>query len=187
LDLLKGGNPGRNQALELIYQQNRGRIFGFVLSNSGTTEQAADIFQESVIAFYENVKEDIFKGESAISTYLYSIARFKWLNQIKKDKVRDEHHNALEQGDQEIKGQLATIIRGENRKQVLEVIALLGEDCKKILVESIYHNTSMKDIAAAGNFSSDQIVRNKKYKCLKKLKELISSRPALIQILRSNE
>lgn len=171
----------------MIYRQNRGRIFGYVLSNSGTTEQAADIFQESVIALYENVKDDIFKGESAISTYLYSIARFKWLNQIKKDKVRAEHHNSLDLSEQKEQGQLATIISDENKAQVLEVIGLLGEDCKKILVESIYHNTSMKDIAAAGNFSSDQIVRNKKYKCIKKLRELISKRPALIKILRSNE
>lgn len=187
IDLLKGGNPGRNQALELVYQQNRGRIFGYVLSNSGTTEEATDIFQETVIAFYENVKQDIFKGESAISTYLYSIARFKWLNQIKKNKVRDEHHNTLEPGEQKQDGQLTTLIKNEKRSQVLEVIALLGADCKTILVESIYHQTSMKDIAAAGNFSSEQVVRNKKYKCIKKLKELIKDRPALIKILRSDE
>jgi hypothetical protein len=43
----------------------------------------------------------------------------------------------------------------------------------------------MKDIAANGNFSSEQVVRNKKSKCLKKLRELLKVNPKLINILKN--
>ena len=45
----------------------------------------------------------------------------------------------------------------------------------------------MKEIVEQGDYSSEQIARNKKYKCLKKLKELIAEKPQLIQILKSYE
>lgn len=82
---------------------------------------------------------------------------------------------------------MSVMIDNEKKAQVLEVLNLLGESCKKILIESIYHNASMKEIAESGNFSSEQIVRNKKYKCIKKLKELIAERPSLMKILKAYE
>ncbi len=157
------------------------------MSNSGTIDEAKDIFQEAMIAFYENVKKNVFKGESAIGTYLYSIARFKWLNQIKKDNVRTEHHKLSEEPEQLHDSALTEMIDNEKRAQVLDVLNLLGESCRKILIESIYHNASMKEIAESGNYSSEQIVRNKKYKCIKKLKELIVASPSLMNILKTYE
>ena len=41
----------------------------------------------------------------------------------------------------------------------------------------------MQEIAAAMNYDSDQIARNKKYKCLKKLKNMIARRPDVIGFL----
>lgn len=155
------------------------------MANSGSIDQAKDIFQEAMIAFYENVRNEVFKGESAIGTYLYSIARFKWLNQLKKDKVRTDHHIKAENKEIMDVSPMAIMIDDEKRYQVLQVLEILGEPCRTILIESIYHNASMKEIASSGNFSSEQVARNKKYKCLKRLKELIIERPSLMHILKS--
>ncbi len=146
--------------------------------------EAIDVFQEAIISFYENVRDNKFSGDSAISTYLFSIARFKWLNQLKKDKTRKAHHSKivseeiLEQDVSEI------IINKEKQGQVLDVFNLLGEACKKLLIQSIYYGTSMKEIAEKEDYSSEQIVRNKKYKCLKKLKSIVIERPDIIKMLK---
>ncbi|MDC8003372.1 sigma-70 family RNA polymerase sigma factor [Aureisphaera galaxeae] len=180
---MKGSKAERDFALRAVYKGNKEKVCSFVLRNQGSESDAKDIFQEAMIAFYENVRDGKFKGESAIGTYLYSIAKFKWLNQIKKDKIREGHHEkAAMETVQE--SPLNTLIEGEKKHGVLQVLDELGAVCKQLLIENLYHNASMKEIAASGNFSSEQIVRNKKYKCLQKLKELIRMKPSLIPILK---
>ncbi len=155
----------------------------FVLRNQGSEDEAKDIFQEAIISFYENVRDGKFKGESAIGTYLYSIAKFKWLNQIKKDTIRVGHQQKAVAEKFE-KSPLTTLIEGETKQGVLRILDELGTMCKQVLIENLYHNASMKEIAASGNFSSEQVVRNKKYKCLQRLKELIRMNPSLIPKLK---
>ena len=43
----------------------------------------------------------------------------------------------------------------------------------------------MKEILAALHYENEQVVRNKKYKCLKKLETMINENPALHQQLKN--
>ena len=43
----------------------------------------------------------------------------------------------------------------------------------------------MKEIVENGAYSSEQVARNKKYKCLQRLKELVAAKPALMKILKA--
>jgi len=185
--MIKSNSLERENALRIIYQANKEKVCSYIRSNSGREEEAKDMFQETIIAFYENVLNNKFKGDSTISTYLYSIARFKWLNQIKKNNIRMHHDTETINTEEFYKSPLASIIDKEKKDSVLEVLENLGTSCKKLLIESIYHNKSMKEITQQGDYSSEQIVRNKKYKCLKKLKELLIEKPQLIQILKGYE
>jgi RNA polymerase sigma factor (sigma-70 family) len=183
--MINGTMLDRNHALKIIYQANTNIISNYILKNSGSIDEAKDLFQETMIAFYENVRDNKFKGESAISTYLYSIAKFKWLNQIKKNNIRTSHHEKLKVNEFE-ESPLVTLMDKEKSNNVIHVLTELGEPCKKLLIATIYQNASMKEIVELGEYSSEQIVRNKKYKCLQKLKELINAKPALMQILKEN-
>ncbi|PHS63304.1 MAG: hypothetical protein COB12_09780 [Flavobacterium sp.] len=185
--MIKGNSHKREKALRIIYQINKEKVCSYIRSNSGREEEAKDVFQETIIAFYENVLNDKFKGDSTISTYLYSIARFKWLNQIKKNNIRMLHDTETVNTENFYKSPLATIIDDEKKAHIIEVFGSVGNQCKRLLIDSIYHNKSMKEIVEQGDYSSEQIARNKKYKCLKKLKELIAEKPQLIQILKSYE
>jgi RNA polymerase sigma factor (sigma-70 family) len=183
--LIKGSKAEREKALGVIYKSNKEKVCSYILGNSGSQDEAKDIFQEAVIAFYENVRDGKFKEESAIGTYLYSIAKFKWLNQLKKNQVRTHHHEKAIR-EEFTESPLATILEDEQKKGVLDVLGQLGVICQQLLIETIYHNTSMKELAESGGYSSEQVVRNKKYKCLQKLKELIHAKPALIAVLKGN-
>ena len=182
--MIKGSQSIRERALKVIYQKNKNLVFSYILKNSGTLEGAKDIYQETIIAFYENVRDDKFRGESSMATYIYSIAKFKWLNQLKKNNTRREHHDKIEM-ETHYDGHLATIIEDEKAKRVVDVLSELGEECKKLLIETIYHNKSMKEIVENGAYSSEQVARNKKYKCLQRLKELVAAKPALMKILKA--
>ena len=78
-------------------------------------------------------------------------------------------------GDREEKAIHDSIENRQMNTRLMEVLAVLGESCKNILVLYYYENRSMKEILASSGYENEQVVRNKKYKCLKKLEELIKS------------
>ena len=181
-NLLTGG-AAEEQALGIIYRNNKRLIEQLILKNSGAKEEAKDIFQEAVIDFYENVQAGKFKGESAISSYLYSIARFKWLNRLKRKKteariIDTQDHSDLRDSLEE------DFIEKETKEQFMNLFDQAGGSCKELLIYTIYYNYSMADIVEKLSFNSEQVARNQKYRCLKKLKELLRSQPELLHFLK---
>ena len=57
-----------------------------IVANGGRSEDAEDIYQEALIIFYKKAGEADFKLTSSINTYLYSIAKFMWMDQFKKQQ-----------------------------------------------------------------------------------------------------
>ncbi len=183
LEVLAHGGPAAEAALRRVYFDNRTGIGAFIRRNRGTEEEAKDVVQEAVIAFYENVKKGKFRGESAISTYLFSIARFIWLNQLKRKQLETKSLVAIAPGNYgpELPRHLA---EGEAQQQMLELFGRLGDDCRRVLMDAVYHDFSMKEIATTMGYENEQVARNKKYGCMKKLKELLVSNPAIFQQLK---
>ena len=56
---------------------------------------------------------------------------------------------------------------------------------KKILLLYYYENRSMKEILSELDYENEQIVRNKKYKCMKKLEQMIEEDGTLFQHLKN--
>ena len=180
---LLGGGAAEDAALRQVYLHNRAIVLDFVKKNKGATEEAKDVFQEAVMAFYENVKQGKFKGESAIASYIYSIARFNWLNRLKRkgigQKILDtQKTTAITESF------LPRFLEKEKERQVLGIFEKLGNDCKKVLVLHIYQQLNMDEIATEMHYENGQIARNKKYKCLKKLKKMIVAQPGIVEFLK---
>ena len=73
----------------------------------------------------------------------------------------------------------------EARKQVFNIIESLGEVCKKILLAFYYENLPISEILTRLDYQNEQVVRNKKAKCMKSLEEKFSADPALAQKFKS--
>ena len=65
----------------------------------------------------------------------------------------------------------------EAKQEMMKLVESLGEVCKKILVLFYYEGLSMKEILNSMDYENEQVVRNKKYKCLKQLTEMINEDP----------
>ena len=48
--------------LEKIYQENFHKVLSYILKNSGTPQQAKDIYQEAFIAMWRNIKRENSSG-----------------------------------------------------------------------------------------------------------------------------
>lgn len=69
LDLLKRGDPS---AQAKFVRENQENIYGLAFRMTGNREDSLDITQETFVRALENIKK--FRGESLLSTWLYSIA-----------------------------------------------------------------------------------------------------------------
>ena len=55
-----------------------------VLKNNGSTADAEDVFQDALIILIKKVQANNFVLTSSLNTYLYSICRFVWNDELKK-------------------------------------------------------------------------------------------------------
>ena len=117
-----------------------------------------------------------------IQAYFYSICRNLWLKALKKNQrttaLTDEYDTL---GEEAI--QVTTLLSDEKSTLLDRLLKGLGESCKNILVYYYYERLKMKEIMTLMNFSSEQVAKNKKSSCMKKLKETIAANPNLKELL----
>ncbi len=62
-------------------------VLKLIRDNKGTEEDAKDIFQETVIAIFRKIREKSdYEIRRDFATFLYSIARWLWLKQLRSMK-----------------------------------------------------------------------------------------------------
>ncbi|MBL0135288.1 MAG: sigma-70 family RNA polymerase sigma factor [Chitinophagaceae bacterium] len=184
LEALRSGR-GMNPVLKFLYRQNFEVLKVYVIQNSGSEQDAEDIFQEVLVSFIELVRLEKFRGDSSVKTFLYALTRNTWLNELKRKGRADVREMKFEKAKDTIDEDAAQKIAGrESRKQVMDVVEKLGEQCKKILLAYYYEDRSMKEIVDIAGYDSEQVVRNKKYKCLKQLEQMLTADPNMAKTLK---
>lgn len=169
-----------NSAIQFLYRQHAEATSSFIRHYGGSEQDADDIFQETVVAFIDVVKKGKFRMESNIRTFLASIAKNCWFNELKKRERADIRHRKFESGRDQNESDVAEHIGDlERKKQLRSLVDHLGESCRKILLLFYYENLTMKEIVYHLPYENEQVVRNKKYKCLQQLTGLIKDNPAV--------
>src|SRR5688500_167514 len=173
-------------AVLYLYQAYFGPCMHFITTNSGSQEDAEDIFQDVVVAFLYLVRQNKFRGDSSIKTFLYALNKNLWLNELKRRGRavrREERYEQL--SDRGLLKADVMVERKEAHHRLMEIIEELGDKCRQILLLFYYENHSMKEIVHSTDYENEQVVRNKKYKCLKKLEEKIAASPSLFAQLKN--
>ena len=73
---LKGEN---NYSFGQLYKTYFSMVNRFVLNNSGQTEDAEDLFQDTMLVLIEKLRQDNFELTASIKTYIMAIAKNIWL------------------------------------------------------------------------------------------------------------
>ena len=180
---LQGEFVKREQALKELYSRLFPIIKSYIQKNNGTDEDAADIFQDAIVVFYEKVRSHQFQLTSSIRTYIYSVCRHLWLNKLRAQK---KVISLVDEGNTvNIASENLDILGTKEKNQYLiKILETLGEDCKKVLVLYYFEKLRMKEIAEVMNFANDQVAKNKKSSCLKKLKAIVTESPKLRDLLQ---
>jgi RNA polymerase sigma factor (sigma-70 family) len=156
---------GDEKALEFLYKKYYRMMTKMVITNSGTEEEARDIYQEALIVFWQKATSGKLVMTAKISTYIYSICQNLWRKELDRKK-------RLSHEDKDSPVSIDTDTE-ERQKIVAQCIEQLGDTCKKVLMYYYFDEMSMQDIAEKLGFANTDTAKTKKYKCKKKLDELI--------------
>lgn len=175
-DIIKGIVNKEDSALNALYKLHYSMIYNLIVNNNGSSQEAKDIYQETIIVFYNNIISSEFKLECKIKTYLYSVARRLWLNELKHKFKIVSSLNDFEDIIEIEKSDIEKLVENEKKLKLMDKCLVdLGEPCSTILKEFYINKVSMTEIAEQMGYTNSDNAKNQKYKCLQRLKKLYFS------------
>ncbi|MVM28816.1 sigma-70 family RNA polymerase sigma factor [Spirosoma sp. HMF4905] len=179
-ELLMGLADGSDSALTQLYRRYFPMVLHFVTTNSGSEDDAKDIYQEALIVLYEKVRSGSLELHCQLKTYLYSIGRRLWLKQLAQRSrfaVRDVETPVSD--DTALDHLNDDLIDHEERDRQFDLMAdsldRLGEPCRTLLDDFYIQHLSMQDITEKFGYTNADNAKTQKYKCLMRLKRLFFS------------
>ncbi|MGD1848290.1 MAG: RNA polymerase sigma factor [Salibacteraceae bacterium] len=169
---LRSDNPSHQREIfTYFYKESYPGIQKWILSNSGSEEDAEDTFQEGLIELTLGVRKNKTMEEASLEAYLFSIVKNLWFKQLRSRKrLRKElKEDQIEpwmsenQAKEDHSESLATV-----RAQLRE----MGSECQEILHLFYFERWSMEEIRAHYRLGSVQAAKNKKARCLCRLRDL---------------
>jgi RNA polymerase sigma factor (sigma-70 family) len=161
---------GDEKILKLVYRQHYQMVVNLVVTNGGTLQESKDVFQETMIIFIEKIKEDGFELNCRIKTFLYSVSRRLWLEQLRH---KNKYTGKVSETEEYLEVDLDHAFEKEAQfKAMHDALEALGEPCRSIMKDFYLNNQSMESITEKFGYTNSDNAKNQKYKCLKRLKRL---------------
>lgn len=137
---LEGLLNNDNQVVDEIYRLFSPGIRSWIIQNSGTEDDAADIFQESLIDIYNQAKCKGLQLTCPFQPFLLLVCKRKWLNEIKKRGTRQvtkSSDDLSEYGEDVFAAAERVGVEEEKARLFFQQFERLGEKCREILRMSL--------------------------------------------------
>ncbi len=173
--IIHGIRQEEEDALAYLYQAHYPMILHFIQNNSGTDEEAKDIYQEGIVVFYEKIKAGTLELNCQIKTYLYSVCRHLWLKRLAE---KNKYNGSVADSDVYLNLENDAPAQEENEQKFSimgQALNQLGEPCKTLLEDYYLQDLSMQHITEKFGYTNADNAKNQKYKCLLRLKKLFFS------------
>ena len=181
-ELFEAIRDGRHELLDEVYARHRSAFVTYAQRSLYATEaDAADCFQDAVIAFYKHVVSGRLTELTAeLRTYLFAIAKRAVYrkNQQRKREVPSDPDAGIGLGNDpsdQLDFSLLNRFDDDHRKaQLARGMQQLGDTCRQILTLFYYHRYPIESIQDSLGLSSPGATRIKKMRCLDKLKQFLT-------------
>lgn len=171
LDYIRKNNRSREMGKEIenLYELYKQPFILFAISNYPISKDTAiDIYQESFTAMYQNIRSGKYTERNvSLKTYLFEIGKhhiFKYINKEQKEndilQMLASEWNVRQFPPEEW---------NEAQKIVSELLEEADTDCNKVLILYYWERRKMEEIARYMNYKTEQVAKNKKSSCLRRL------------------
>jgi RNA polymerase sigma factor (sigma-70 family) len=162
--ILDGIGTSNNDVLNYVYSKFFPDTCRFVENNSGTNEDARDLFQEAIIVIFRKMKKAPIVLTCNFRTYIYSVCRLLWLKKLEKQKDDLDIIKSEAVLDQQVEDVSKSYEQTEKYRLYQKHFLQLPPDCQEIL-KLYLEKVSAKEIAKKLGFAGEDYVKSRKYKC----------------------
>lgn len=163
-----------------IYGRFAGKVKGYILQNSGSEDDAADIFQESLIDIYQQALHKGLQLTCPFESFLLLVCKRKWLNELKKrgwQGVTKDPDDVYDLGEDTFALAEQLQVQEEKASLFMAMFQKLGERCREIINKCL--GNKPQEAVAEELGVSYAYLRKKKSECMAELIKLIKTKQAL--------
>lgn len=150
-----------------------------VSSNNGSYEDAEDVFQEGMLIILEKIKDNNLNLTCRFTTYFWEVCKRVWLKELRNRRRKENDIKFYSEDTENI--HFESELESKQFQLFLKHLTNLSKDCQKVLFLH-FEKTSLEEITAIMGYSSLQTCMDKKYRCKKRLMELIIKDPEFIKL-----
>ena len=180
---IDGLRTNSNEVLTALYKKYYTIVLKLIVSNNGTQDEAQDVYQETIIVVFENVRKTDFELNCQLQTYIYSIAKRLWLKQLKKNGktflFKEDEENELADVTNDLNDHFK---KEDDILKMNKSMLLLGEPCNTIINDFYVLKLSMDEIAEKFGYTNSDNAKTQKYKCLQRLKKYFFEKQTLQEL-----
>lgn len=171
-EFIEGLRTGNEAALKALYKKYYNIVLKIVVNNSGSSEAAQDIYQETIIVLFENAQKPDFVLNCQLQTFIYSIAKRLWLKQLRNHSNLTKLSNGDEDEIVDVSEEIHEHLQKEEALlRMTKSLDELGEPCKTIITDFYIGHLSMEEISEKFGYTNSDNAKTQKYKCLQRLKK----------------
>jgi RNA polymerase sigma factor (sigma-70 family) len=162
-------------AVREIYSKYAGKVRAYILANSGSEDDAADIFQESLIDIYNQAKNKGLQLTCPFEPFLIIVCKRKWLNELKKRGRQPVTKEVDDVSIGEDVFAMAEQLKQNNEKMqlFLQCFEKMGATCKEI-IKRCMGGEDQEKIAEQLKVTYGYL-RKKKSECMASLTQMIQT------------
>ena len=163
---------GDNKALEELIKKYQNHLIFFITRYVKNKETAQDIFQEVVIYLLEH--KETYNPQYSFKTYLYTIAKHRTINYLKKQKQENQMQNyeEYEENIPEEEWLEDVILTKERQAKIRKVIQKMKTEYQLVIYFTQIEGLSYKETAYIMEKTEKQI-KNLTFNAKKKLRNLL--------------
>lgn len=173
-------NGDLERGIRTLYRICFDEVLTDIEYSGGNREDGADVFQEALLVLVKKIQGGQYRPESSLKTFLKAIARNIWMAEQRtrgRRKIREKEYMSDASASEGPK------LWRSAGKEFSELLNNIGETCKQLLMGYYFEDIDVKTLSMTFRFKSEQVLRNRKTICMKKLKTLVEHRKDLIQSL----
>lgn len=156
--------------LEKIYSESLPEVVKHIKRNSGTLDDAKDVFQEGILVIHKKVQDNSLELTTSFHVYLFSVCKRIWLKKLKKKGKKEVTLEAeWEFGYEEQYEE--RFLKTQKWNLFNQKFEELTEECRKVL-KLLFNGFSGVEIAQTMGYT-EEYAKRKKYKCKMSLAGLI--------------
>ncbi len=169
--IIEGIRQQDDKILNWLYDNYFQQVKKHVLSNSGSTEDVSDVFQDSIIVLYDQISERKLNLTTDLKGYFFSIARNVWSSQLRKIRKSSELKTDIADEDD------IDPLNDPTLERVVSRAFLKLKPDQQMVLKLFSEGNSYESISEIMGLKNETYARRKKYLCKEAILELVKEDP----------